>query len=267
MEKIQYLSNLFLKIGSLKLHRLSKNIYLQGKMADLFDSNSGPLNLSTKDRPDFMPANSMIKREISDRYSQSSTPPNDFKTTHLKTEAESPKENNYNTVPPTRFMEYISSQVSTSSQYKKDHVKKVLHRPSSSFPYPSHQTSHLMSTLSSRVFQENSEDIETVKQLIRARSKRLNNHTNHNMRRVSSTSENKNNDPEYLEKRKKNNESAKRSRDARRAKEEELIITNELLIRKNTELEAELKSKLQLIKQLKDMMYQSPGYVRLCQPI
>lgn len=47
---------------------------------------------------------------------------------------------------------------------------------------------------------------------------------NQNMRRTQNNKD-KISDPEYLEKRKKNNESAKRSRDARRHKQDELAIT------------------------------------------
>lgn len=48
--------------------------------------------------------------------------------------------------------------------------------------------------------------------------------SNQNMRRTQNNQE-KNTDPEYIEKRKKNNESAKKSRDARRQKQDELAIT------------------------------------------
>lgn len=48
--------------------------------------------------------------------------------------------------------------------------------------------------------------------------------SNQNMRRTQNNQE-KNADPEYIEKRKKNNESAKKSRDARRQKQDELAIT------------------------------------------
>lgn len=51
---------------------------------------------------------------------------------------------------------------------------------------------------------------------------------NNNMRRTQSNSD-KILDPEYLEKRKKNNESAKKSRDARRHKQDELAITASFL--------------------------------------
>ncbi|RZC34807.1 bZIP 2 domain containing protein [Asbolus verrucosus] len=62
------------------------------------------------------------------------------------------------------------------------------------------------------------------------------NGTNKNMRRISHGVQNKNEDPTYWEKRRKNNEAAKRSRDARRAKEDEIAIRCAFLERENCHL-------------------------------
>lgn len=64
-----------------------------------------------------------------------------------------------------------------------------------------------------------------------------NNATNKNMRRISQSSQNAgNSDPAYWEKRRKNNEAAKRSRDARRAKEDEIAIRCAFLEQENIQL-------------------------------
>ncbi|KAJ8950231.1 hypothetical protein NQ318_006205 [Aromia moschata] len=60
--------------------------------------------------------------------------------------------------------------------------------------------------------------------------------TNVNMRRMQSQNANKIADPDYWEKRKKNNEAAKRSRDARRAKEDEIAIRCAFLEQENMQL-------------------------------
>ncbi|KAG5881288.1 hypothetical protein JTB14_010182 [Gonioctena quinquepunctata] len=61
------------------------------------------------------------------------------------------------------------------------------------------------------------------------------NGTNKNMRRSQSNNPH-NSDPSYWEKRKKNNEAAKRSRDARRAKEDEIAIRCAFLEQENIQL-------------------------------
>lgn len=65
------------------------------------------------------------------------------------------------------------------------------------------------------------------------------NGTNKNMRRTQSMNI-QNSDPTYWEKRKKNNEAAKRSRDARRAKEDEIAIRCAFLEQENIQLKFRL---------------------------
>lgn len=65
--------------------------------------------------------------------------------------------------------------------------------------------------------------------------------TNKNMRRtISSAASAQNVDPAYWEKRRKNNEAAKRSRDARRAKEDEIAIRCAFLEQENIKLRYEV---------------------------
>lgn len=64
--------------------------------------------------------------------------------------------------------------------------------------------------------------------------------TNKNMRRSQMSMNPQNTDPSYWEKRKKNNEAAKRSRDARRAKEDEIAIRCAFLEQENMKLKYQL---------------------------
>lgn len=66
--------------------------------------------------------------------------------------------------------------------------------------------------------------------------------TNKNMRRNSQKNTTANDDPAYWEKRRKNNEAAKRSRDARRAKEDEIAIRCAFLEQENLRLKYEVST-------------------------
>jgi bZIP factor len=85
-----------------------------------------------------------------------------------------------------------------------------------------------------------------------------NNGTNKNMRR-SNNNANKIDDPTYWEKRRKNNEAAKRSRDARRAKEDEIAIRCAFLEQENTSLKAYSQSLQEELKRLTQFIYTRPG--------
>ncbi|XP_045479508.1 protein giant-like isoform X3 [Harmonia axyridis] len=67
-------------------------------------------------------------------------------------------------------------------------------------------------------------DFETFRKNILSRVNSSNQSTNHNMRRMGNTTNTHITDPAYWEKRRRNNEAAKRSRDARRRKEDEVAI-------------------------------------------
>nr|XP_022899753.1 protein giant-like [Onthophagus taurus] len=76
------------------------------------------------------------------------------------------------------------------------------------------------------------------------------NYTNKNMKRNNhSKNGSGDDDPIYLEKRRKNNEAAKRSRDARRAKEDEIAIRCAFLEQQNWKLSCEVNDlKKELLK-------------------
>lgn len=82
-----------------------------------------------------------------------------------------------------------------------------------------------------------------------------NNGTNKNMRRVTQPPNVLNNDPTYWEKRRKNNEAAKRSRDARRAKEDEIAIRCAFLEQENVKLKYEILSLRNETERLRNIVY------------
>lgn len=78
--------------------------------------------------------------------------------------------------------------------------------------------------------------------------------TNANMRR-NQNQEQRNDDPSYLERRKKNNEAAKRSRDARKAREDEIAIRCAFLERENMKMRANLASVEADVERLKKLIF------------
>ncbi|XP_049825893.1 thyrotroph embryonic factor-like [Aethina tumida] len=87
---------------------------------------------------------------------------------------------------------------------------------------------------------------EKMKQQAKANS------VNRNMRRATSS---QSSDPEYLERRKRNNEAAKRSRDARKAKEDEIAIRCAFLERENLHLKIKIATLESERERLHNMMY------------
>lgn len=84
---------------------------------------------------------------------------------------------------------------------------------------------------------DSSEAYQEFRERMLSKVPNYNNSTNKNMRRVSQSMQNAgNHDPAYWEKRRKNNEAAKRSRDARRAKEDEIAIRCAFLEQENIQL-------------------------------
>lgn len=71
---------------------------------------------------------------------------------------------------------------------------------------------------------------------------RTNTGTNKNMRRNSQSQTAQSEDPNYREKRRKNNEAAKRSRDARKAKEDEIAVRCAFLEQENIKLKMQISS-------------------------
>lgn len=72
-----------------------------------------------------------------------------------------------------------------------------------------------------------------------------------------SSSVDPNKDPAYYERRRKNNEAAKRSRDARRAKEDEIAIRAAFLEQENIKLKYEVAALRNETNRLKCMLYSS----------
>lgn len=81
-----------------------------------------------------------------------------------------------------------------------------------------------------------------------------NNETNKNMRRNQNFND-KNVDPCYLEKRRRNNEAAKRSRDARKAKEDEIAIRCAYLEQENLKLKLRITDLERDKDTLQNMLY------------
>lgn len=81
------------------------------------------------------------------------------------------------------------------------------------------------------------------------------NGTNKNMRRVPQNSSCKIEDPTYWEKRRKNNEAAKRSRDARRAKEDEIAIRCAFLEQENLQLKFRIATLETERQRLQEIVY------------
>ncbi|CAG9762407.1 unnamed protein product [Ceutorhynchus assimilis] len=79
-----------------------------------------------------------------------------------------------------------------------------------------------------------------------------NNNTNLNMRRMQNNGI-KAQDEEYLEKRRKNNQAAKRSRDARRNKQDEIAIRASFLEQENIMLKYKVKSEIEDLERLRQM--------------
>ncbi|XP_018560842.1 D site-binding protein-like [Anoplophora glabripennis] len=78
--------------------------------------------------------------------------------------------------------------------------------------------------------------------------------TNMNMRRYQNLDE-RHADPSYLERRKKNNEAAKKSREARKAREDEITIRCAFLEQENIRLKANLASVEMDVERLKSLIF------------
>lgn len=128
----------------------------------------------------------------------------------------------------------------------------------------------LDSTLSTSTFLFDEKDVgpEVTKKLMEESAKKYadfrekmlmqlhnnNNCTNQNMRRITNNS-NRAQDPEYLEKRRKNNQAAKRSRDSRRYKQDEVAIRATFLESENIMLRYKVKSEIEDLERLRKMEF------------
>ncbi|XP_050507356.1 protein giant-like [Diabrotica virgifera virgifera] len=101
---------------------------------------------------------------------------------------------------------------------------------------------------------DSSEAYAEFREKILSRAQANHNGTNKNMRRTQTTNI-QNSDPAYWEKRKKNNEAAKRSRDARRAKEDEIAIRCAFLEQENIQLKFRLAALENERERLQSILY------------
>lgn len=110
--------------------------------------------------------------------------------------------------------------------------------------YPKDPVSLVFGTVApeSSIIKNSSEAFNEFRQRVLSQVQTTNTGTNKNMRRVTSSTNGlgRNEDPGYWEKRRKNNEAAKRSRDARRAKEDEIAIRCAFLEQENMQLRMRL---------------------------
>ncbi|XP_011165123.1 transcription factor VBP [Solenopsis invicta] len=139
----------------------------------------------------------------------------------------------------------MSAECSTSMEMKLltsplDTVKK-LQRPFKAYP------KNLLSMVSTLDYNSNEEFTKFRRNLMDEMGKTPRNKSNPKMRRISKspglpTSTVNEKDAAYYERRRKNNEAAKRSRDARRAKEDELAIKAAFLEHENIQLKRDVRA-------------------------
>lgn len=97
-------------------------------------------------------------------------------------------------------------------------------------------------------------DYPTFREKMLAQSRLDYNSTNMNMKRKTVTNEN-NSDPVYWEKRKKNNEAAKKSRDARKAREDEIAIRCAFLEQENLKLKLKIAAVQSDTERMQNLIY------------
>ncbi|KAJ8967168.1 hypothetical protein NQ314_003057 [Rhamnusium bicolor] len=115
-------------------------------------------------------------------------------------------------------------------------VPKYKVKPSRPFKaYPDPLSIPLITTATDILGNDSSMAYVKFRQKVLSQVQTRHNGTNNNMRRTQSENP-QNTDPAYREKRKKNNEAAKRSRDARKAKEDEIAVRCAFLEQENIQL-------------------------------
>lgn len=97
-------------------------------------------------------------------------------------------------------------------------------------------------------------DYATFREKMLSQARQEYNNTNMNMKRKSVSNEN-NSDPTYWEKRKKNNEAAKKSRDARKAREDEIAIRCAFLEQENLKLKLKIAAVQSDTEKLQNIIY------------
>lgn len=169
-----------------------------------------------------------------------------------------------------------TSSQSESTESRSPKSRRKITRPfktlaKDSFALSSGAIEQLDSTLSTSTFLFDEKDLgpEATKRLMEESAKKYadfrekmlmqlhnnnNNCTNQNMRRMQNNG-NRAQDPEYLEKRRKNNEAAKRSRDSRRYKQDEIAIRATFLEQENIMLKYKVQSEIEDLERLRKMEF------------
>lgn len=131
----------------------------------------------------------------------------------------------------------ISSDKESESIYKVPAPQRPLKRPFKTLASAKTSPLSLVSALDPSF---ETEYEEYRKQVLSRISEEESTSSNKNMRRNIPSNPEKSKDPEYLEKRRKNNEAAKKSREARKAKEDELAIRVAFLEKENLKMKFQL---------------------------
>lgn len=113
--------------------------------------------------------------------------------------------------------------------------KSKTNRPFKAYPKDPLSIAFISTVNEHLLGKESSEAYNEFREKMLAQVRATHNSTNKNMRRIQSQNNNSG-DPHYWEKRRKNNEAAKRSRDARKAKEDEIAIRCAFLEQENLQL-------------------------------
>lgn len=143
---------------------------------------------------------------------------------------------------------------STSTNLKQSRSLK-LPRPFKAYPKDPLNLGVSVATAETILGQESYEAYAKFRNRMLSQVQSLTTTTNKNMRRYSQTPYTANNDPSYWEKRRKNNEAAKRSRDARRAKEDEIAIRCAFLEQENLKLRYETATLKEELDRLRKLIY------------
>ncbi|XP_017772084.1 PREDICTED: protein giant-like [Nicrophorus vespilloides] len=160
---------------------------------------------------------------------------------------------------PTSQSGSESSEISVSDQYNQymQNAPKKIIRPFKA--YPKDPLAVAIPTVAAEIILGHDSDENSYanfRQKMLSKVQNQNMGTNIKMRRNNpNATGTQNEDPTYWEKRRKNNEAAKRSRDARRAKEDEIAIRCAYLEQENLKLRYQLATMENENKQLRVMIY------------
>ncbi|XP_018329866.1 cell death specification protein 2-like [Agrilus planipennis] len=157
--------------------------------------------------------------------------------------------------PVMTHLPIISPLPSTPLNNSNGHSKPKITRPFKAYPKDPLTLAVGVATTETILGKDSAEAYAEFRQKMLAQVQATHNTTNKNMRRNSHSINIHNSDPTYLEKRKKNNEAAKRSRDARRAKEDEIAIRAAFLEQENIKLKYEVATLRSEMERLRSLVY------------